>query len=515
MPRLTPLQPLIARTIAAALYGQLVSISSSSAHTVGIVLEIRQLLWCELGLRFAHGGNVSWSSGVARPLTAESKIPSGGAWAAERRRKFTRPETHLHKLYSLTVPLMTHSLATFKSLLGRLVLSIPLPDPPSGKLRDPGMPLSQGELHALLEHLADVEFTRKTEHGAAIGAALTALRLTGLDQQPDTLAYMRSTFLSKTASISLPQRAPPAGSSFAGFVDMVGTGGDGQDTFNVSTTAMFVAAGIEGLRVCKHGGKASTSSSGSAELLIALGIPLLDVPASSVTPLLTQNRCTFFLAPKFHSAMLPLAPIRASLGFPTIFNILGPLINPARPARGIFGVHSSGIGEMYANTLRLAGMEQFWVVCGQEGLDEISPAGPTDVWELRDGRMRHFTVSPADFGLPTHPLLHVRCGSAAENAAVVMHMLRSREPLADAPLPTPLTVASDAPSDALVPVPAGVNLGAIRDYTLIQAAALAHVAGYGEGDLKKCVALATDSIASGAALSALRELRDSMQAATT
>lgn len=91
MPRLTPLQPLIARTIAAALYGQLVSISSSSAHTVGIVLEIRQLLWCELGLRFAHGGNVSWSSGVARPLTAESA--SGGAWAAERRRKFTRPET--------------------------------------------------------------------------------------------------------------------------------------------------------------------------------------------------------------------------------------------------------------------------------------------------------------------------------------------------------------------------------------------------------------------------------------
>lgn len=406
--------------------------------------------------------------------------------------------------------IMVHTLATFKPVLKQLVLSISPPSPPSGSLRPAGPKLTDEELETLLAHLADVEFTKDAQNSAAIGAALTALRVTGLDMAPRTLTFMRETLLKLAAPMLLPPARPSAASSYGGFVDMVGTGGDGKDTFNVSTTASFVAAGVDGMRVCKHGGRASSSTSGSAELLIALGVPLMDVAPADMAPLLESLACTFLFAPKFHSAMAPLAPIRASLGFPTLFNILGPLINPARPARGVYGVHSSGLGETYANALRLAGMEHVWVVCGQEGLDEISPSGPTDVWEVRDNRVEYKVVSPADFGLPTHPLEDVRCGTAAQNASVVVRFFTDATPPVDEKLQEPLIVEPDSPATRLEPIPEGVNLGAIYDYTLIQAASVLYVAGFGNGDLKQCTELARESIRSGHAEQSLKALREAM-----
>ncbi|KOS13144.1 anthranilate phosphoribosyltransferase [Malassezia pachydermatis] len=405
---------------------------------------------------------------------------------------------------------MSHSLATFKPLVSQLAQSIPVPAPPTGAMRPPSAPLSQDQIEKLLAHFADVDFTSNPAHHAAIGAALTSLRVSGIDREPSTLTFMRKKFLDQVIPVPTPTMEASPGTDYHGLVDLVGTGGDGKDTFNVSTTASFVAAGVEGMHVCKHGGKASSSTSGSAELLLSLGIPLLDVPAEKAAGLLGQSSCVFFCAPMFHRAMMPLAPIRASLGFPTLFNILGPLMNPARPQRGVYGVHSSGLGRVYAETLRLAGMEHFWVVCGQEGLDEISPAGPTDVWEVVRGEIVHQVITPADFGLPTHELDQVQSGSASQNAAVVMHMFSHPNDLPDAPLDAPLTVDGPVPTAKLEPIPTGTNLRAIFDYTVLQAAALLYVAGFGQGDKKVCAQLARDSITSGRALASLERMRTLM-----
>jgi len=377
-------------------------------------------------------------------------------------------------------------------------------------MRPPAAPLTQAQLEALLLHLTDVEFTSNAAHHAQIGAALTALRLSGLDREPSTLVFMRDRFLAQVAPIAMPELPASPHIDYCGWVDIVGTGGDGQDTFNVSTTASFVAAGVEGMHVCKHGGKASSSSSGSAELLFSLGLPLLDVPAAEAATLLAQSPCTFFLAPLFHRAMMPLAPIRSALGFPTLFNILGPLMNPARPQRGVYGVHSSGLGPVYAETLQRAGMEHFWVVCGQEGLDEVSPAGPTDVWEVRKGVIEHRVVRPEDFGLPQHALEEVRSGTAAQNAAVVLELFTMGEEPAPGPLAEARRVATAPPSSKLEEIPAGTNLRALWDYTLLQAAALLYVAGQGGGDFQACTALARQSLLTGRALHALHHLRTLM-----
>ncbi|WFD29722.1 anthranilate phosphoribosyltransferase [Malassezia sp. CBS 17886] len=408
---------------------------------------------------------------------------------------------------------MSHSSTAFRRLHAKLVMSMAVPPPLTGTLQAPGPVLTDDEVYAILGHFTDVAFTSDAANSAALGSTLVALRLSGLDRRADVLSFLRQRFLALVHPLALPEVPRCAASDYAGFVDIVGTGGDGKDTFNVSTTASLVAAGVPGMHVCKHGSRASSSTSGSAELLIALGVPLTKVPPAAVAGVLAKVPCTFLLASQFHKAMAPLAPIRASLGVPTLFNILGPLMNPACPARGVFGVHSSGIGELYADALRLAGCEYVWVVCGREGLDEISPAGPTDVWELRNDQVTHRVVAPADFGLPTHRLEDVRCGTSTQNASVVVKLFTSGEPPADAPLRAPLTVAGDCPQASLEPIPAGTNLGALFDYTLIQAAAALCVGGFGGGDLKKCTELARASLLGGGAHATLQALRDAMNEA--
>ncbi len=270
----------------------------------------------------------------------------------------------------------------------------------------------------------------------------------------------------------------------------------------------------------QHGAKASSSTSGSVDLLLSLGIPLAQLPSTSIPSILPTSSFCFLYAQLFHPSLGPLAPIRRALSFPTIFNVLGPLINPAQPRRCVLGVHSYALGRTFAEALRQRGnVERAWVVCGREGLDEISCEGPTDVWELtKDGEILEFSVEPTrDFGLPSHPLKHVGSFSSDENASIVLRLLSDQEtnlplePLSEA---SPLTAAEiQGPSTSqsgtakkLADIPAGAHLRAIADYTLIQAAALLYVAGKGSS-LKRCVELARESMRSGQARAALETFK--------
>lgn len=422
-----------------------------------------------------------------------------------------------------------HTGDTFRPLLKALALAASV-DSQSGEPNHPSgtSTITHAQLEQILQHLADPNFTSSRENHAQIGSALTCLKFCRLDIQAETFALAARIFLDCCLDVDVPpldnereEYASGAGEAveYRGTLDLVGTGGDGKDTFNVSTTAAMVAAGVKGVRVCKHGAKASSSTSGSADLLMSLGIPLLALPASQLPSVLRKSKFSFLFAQLYHPALAPLGPIRRSLGFPTIFNVLGPLINPARPERCILGVHSYYLGRIFAEALRKRGTQRAWIVCGQEGLDEISPAGKTDVWELNHGQIREFTIQPDDFGLPTHPLQHVGSYSADENAAIVLKMfstrdssLLPREPLAQNIRLDPADFANCAPETlvhirSLPSIPRNVRLQAIRDYTLLQAAALLYVGSYASS-LPAATQLARTSIESGAALTALESFRD-------
>nr|CDI51440.1 related to TRP4-anthranilate phosphoribosyltransferase [Melanopsichium pennsylvanicum 4] len=383
--------------------------------------------------------------------------------------------------------------------------------------------------------MADPNFTSSRENHAQIGSALTCLKFCRLDIQAETFALAARIFLEccldvyvaplddeirEYSSSSSAAEGLGQGVDYRGTLDLVGTGGDGKDTFNVSTTAAMVAAGVKGVRVCKHGAKASSSTSGSADLLMSLGIPLLSLPASQLPNVLRKSKFAFLFAQLYHPALAPLGPIRRSLGFPTIFNVLGPLINPAKPERCILGVHSYYLGRIFAEALSKRGTQRAWIVCGQEGLDEISPAGKTDVWELHNGEIKEFTVEPEDFGLQKHPLEHVGSHSADENAAIVLKMFSTKNLDDDLPYEAlernmvlePKDFEEFAPETmvhvrSLPSIPRKVRLQAVKDYTLLQTAALLYVGSYAN-TLKDAAKLAKKSIESGAALRALETFRD-------
>ncbi|EST06454.1 Glycosyl transferase, family 3 [Kalmanozyma brasiliensis GHG001] len=416
-----------------------------------------------------------------------------------------------------------HTADTFRPLLKALSLAASV-DAQSGEPNHPSgtSTITHTQLEQILQHLADPNFTSSRENHAQIGSALTCLKFCRLDIQAETFALAARIFLDCCLDVHVPALDGEAGEyagvegGYRGTLDLVGTGGDGKDTFNVSTTAAMVAAGVKGVRVCKHGAKASSSTSGSADLLMSLGIPLLTLPASELPGVLRKSKFSFLFAQLYHPALAPLGPIRRSLGFPTIFNVLGPLINPAKPSRCILGVHSYYLGRIFAEALRKRGTERAWIVCGQEGLDEISPAGRTDVWELKDGQISEFTVGPEDFGLERHPLEHVGSWSADENAAIVMRMFSTKDvgegPLEKGVQLDPREFGECAPETmvhvrSLPSIPKGVRLGAIKQYTLLQTAALLYVGSYAT-TLKEATALARESMESGAALRALEVFRD-------
>jgi len=207
----------------------------------------------------------------------------------------------------------------------------------------------------------------------------------------------------------------------ANMVDTCGTGGDGSNTFNISTAAAIVAAAA-GARVAKHGNRAASSQSGSADVLEALGVRI-DLPFEMYGRAIREIGIGFLFAQAAHTATRHAVPARKQIGVRTVFNLLGPLTNPAGAQSQVLGVFSEDVLDLVAATLAELGVERALVVHGAGGLDEISLAGETAVAEVRGGAVQRFTVTPEDFGVARAPLESIRGGTAAENAALIQRIL--------------------------------------------------------------------------------------------
>ena len=206
-------------------------------------------------------------------------------------------------------------------------------------------------------------------------------------------------------------------------VDIVGTGGDGAKTFNISTTAMFVAAAA-GAKVAKHGGRSVSSSSGAADVLEAMGANLQQSP-EQVAQSIAQCGIGFMFAPNHHAAMRYVAPVRKALGFRTIFNILGPLTNPAGAANQLLGVFHIDLCGILSRVLQQLGSRHVLVVHGSDGLDEITVSGCTRIAELKDGAVREYDIHPEEFGLPVYADLgSLKVENAADSLAMMNAVLR-------------------------------------------------------------------------------------------
>ena len=210
----------------------------------------------------------------------------------------------------------------------------------------------------------------------------------------------------------------------ANLVDVVGTGGDGAHTFNISTAAMFVAAAA-GAKIAKHGNRSVSSKSGSADILEALGVKL-NLSPEQVAQCIATVGAGFMFAPNHHPAMKNVAPIRKDLGVRTIFNILGPLTNPADAKRILMGVFHADLVGIQARVLQAMGMDHALVVYGRDGLDEISLEGPTLVGELKDGAVREYEIHPQDFGLSTAPSNSFKVANAEESKSIVLDVLNKK-----------------------------------------------------------------------------------------
>jgi len=255
-------------------------------------------------------------------------------------------------------------------------------------------------------------------------------------------------------------------------VDTCGTGGDHSNTFNISTAAAIVAAGA-GVRVAKHGNRAASSRSGSADVLEELGVRI-DLPFERYGRAIQEIGIGFFFAQKAHTATRHATPARKQIGVRTVFNLLGPLTNPAGAQAQVMGVFSAEVIDLAAATLVELGVERAFVVHGAGGLDEISLAGETLVAEVRNGRVRRLTVTPEEFGVPRAPLEALRGGTAAENAKMIWRVLEG-------------------------------EAGARRDIVAVNAAAALVAAGLAE-TFREGVAMAHQVISSGAAREKLAKL---------
>jgi anthranilate phosphoribosyltransferase len=270
-----------------------------------------------------------------------------------------------------------------------------------------GRDLSPVEVEASMDAILSGEATP-----AQIAAFVVALRMKG-ESSEEIAAAARS--LRKHCEPIRPRVTRP-------LLDTCGTGGDGLHTFNISTAAAIVAAAC-GVAVAKHGNRAVSSKAGSADVLEALGVRI-DLSADAVRRCIEEVGIGFLFAPSHHAAMRHAAPVRRELGIRTLFNLLGPLANPASATHQLVGVFDSSHVEQLAGALGALGLEAAWVVHGHGGLDEVSPSGPTRVAELKDGRVRTFDVSPADFGVDSVSLETLRGGNASENADIIRAVLR-------------------------------------------------------------------------------------------
>jgi anthranilate phosphoribosyltransferase len=317
-------------------------------------------------------------------------------------------------------------------------------------------PLTRPEAEAAFDALFEGQGTP-----AQMGGFLMALRTRG--ETVDEYAAAASVMRSKCNAVKAP----------AGAMDIVGTGGDGKGTLNISTATAFVVAGA-GVTVAKHGNRNLSSKSGAADALTELGLNVMVGP-EVVERCLTEAGIGFMMAPMHHPAIRHVMPVRAELGTRTIFNILGPLTNPAGVRRQLTGAFSDALIRPMAETLLALGSEKAWLVHGSDGTDEITICGPTSVSAVENGAVRDFTVHPEDAGLAPHPFEAILGGTPAENATAFRALL------------------DGAP-------------GAYRDAVLLNAAAALIVADRA-GTLSEGVALARASIDSGAAKAKVDALR--------
>lgn len=270
--------------------------------------------------------------------------------------------------------------------------------------------LSRVEAEAAMEEILSGHATN-----AQIAAILTAMRMKG--ETVDELVGF-ATAMRRHATPIFAQ-APPL--AIEALVDTCGTGGDGLGTFNVSTVAAFVIAGA-GVHVAKHGNRSISSRCGSADVLEHLGVRI-DLPPERVAQAIQEVGIGFLFAPAVHSATRHAMSARRELRMRTVFNLLGPLTNPAGASAQVVGVFDANMTELMARALGELGVRRAFVVHGADGLDEISISGTTSVAELRDGAVRSYTLTPEDFGLRRAPLEAIRGGDAAQNAKIVHKVL--------------------------------------------------------------------------------------------
>lgn len=250
-----------------------------------------------------------------------------------------------------------------------------------------------------------------------ISPVMTAAILTGLRVKKETVEEISAaaTVMREMATKVVVQ--PP----HEHFLDVVGTGGDGSNTFNISTTTIFVAAAA-GARVAKHGGRGVSSKSGAADVIEALGVNL-DLTPAQVAECIEATGIGFMYAPAHHSAMKNVAPVRREMGVRTLFNILGPLTNPASAPNTLMGVFHPDLVGILARVMERLGARHVLVVHGMDCMDEVTLGGATLVGELKDGHVREYEIHPEDFGLPMAASRNLRVADAAESRAVMLGVL--------------------------------------------------------------------------------------------
>ena len=276
-----------------------------------------------------------------------------------------------------------------------------------------GAPLERNEMRTALDAMMSGVATP-----AQMGAFLMAMRVRGetIEEITGAAEFMRARMTTV--------EAPP------GTIDIVGTGGDSHGTFNVSTCSALVAAGA-GAKVAKHGNRSVSSKSGASDVLAALGVKL-EIAPEAIAHCIDQAGVGFMWAPMHHAAMKHWAPIRAELGIRTIFNVLGPICNPANVKRQIVGVYAADLVKPIANVLNNLGSEHVWVVHGHDSMDEMTTTGATTIAELKGGKINVFEVTPADAGLLPAKMSDLIGGDASVNADAIRRVLDgNREPFRD------------------------------------------------------------------------------------
>ena len=318
-----------------------------------------------------------------------------------------------------------------------------------------GQSLSMEDASLVMREIMEGEATP-----AQLGAFLTALALKGETTQE--IAGMAKVM----REMALPVKVDGE------LIDTVGTGGDGKNTFNISTATAFVAAGA-GLKVAKHGNRAASGSCGSADVLEALGVQI-ELSPEAVAQCVNEVGVGFMFAPAFHPAMRYAGPVRREIGIRTVFNILGPLTNPAGAQTQLLGVAFPELGGIMAEVLGFLGSHHAMIVHGHGGLDEISLSGDTSVWEVRGGEVEEWTLHREDTGLPESPIEAIQGGTKEENAATMRRVFQGEQ-------------------------------GPVRDMVLLNSAGVLMVGDKAES-IRKGVEMSAGIIDSGAALAKLDQM---------